>query len=805
MLQLADRSKTAARRWMVTALSVLVVSATPFVAAALEPDVPRSFTVLPGAEAPVVASMSWTGVEGAESYIVSVATDAAGPYRDILDVPEPVAEWSDGLSGVRYWFRVVAVDGSGTRSGYAQAGPVAATWAAGPHRSADVQANTCARCHSIHSGLSALLFKVASAAEIPDASVVCIDCHAGSNAQAPDVMGPGGDTFSGVSGHTFDPSHKGSSLTCASCHDAHGDATGSPMIRSRIIAASQDTTSGTQAWCSTCHLQRGDSFAGQYPAVSDPSRDASGYPVAGTWPGMDTYLSSGNAHARIGESTQTAGSGRMVTRETGDCAYCHSAHGSANAYDGLRETYGPVTESTLATDQANGRYATLCLRCHSADSDPAVAGADIATFVTASAAETSTAGHRIRTAGGTLPVGSPLPCYDCHGPHGSTRGNASNLSDALGGGLTTSSPADVRRFCFTCHTTAGTRLGWDSELGEYVPVDESELFEGIARTGGVLALPSVPEHEASASDSCYDCHGQDYASPDGSNVHRPAVPDAAESAALAVPMAVSVEASHAVAASDAGCSVQGCHTGDLALIHQSAVATYSVEPTAATTTVASEVAGVLVASASESTGSVSGAQTLTVTLASCEVCHATSAAPQASCGACHASGPGDHARFASHEATGAAALGETTVTVAGVAYSPLACSACHELDLAREHAVGGCMTCHPSPADSLDPAWDGGCVGGGCHASSPDGSLHSTIDADHAVAMDNGCTTDACHTTIRGLDSAAIHASASTVTSRGVSVSSCLVCHSPGVIPPSGCGSAGCHADRLEPHGASTP
>jgi hypothetical protein len=118
-------------------------------------------------------------------------------------------------------------------------------------------------------------------------------------------------------------------------------------------------------------------------------------------------------------------------------------------------------------------------------------------------------------------VGAPLPCFECHNPHGSTRGNASLITDERGASLdTTTSAGSVRAFCFTCHTTSDTTEGWDSVAGTYTADASAGEVVGLARDGGVLHLPEGPGHARADTESCYQCHGDSY-SPGGYNVHNP--------------------------------------------------------------------------------------------------------------------------------------------------------------------------------------------------------------------------------------------------------------------------------------------
>ena len=126
-------------------------------------------------------------------------------------------------------------------------------------------------------------------------------------------------------------------------------------------------------------------------------------------------------------------------------------------------------------------------------------------------ASVTPAGHSIVTSGGTLPVGAPLPCFECHNPHGSKRDNTALITDERGASLTTTSAAGVREFCFTCHSTSDTVSGWDSASATYTAVSSADKVVGLPRDGGVLLLPAHDGHAQADTASCYDCHGASYA------------------------------------------------------------------------------------------------------------------------------------------------------------------------------------------------------------------------------------------------------------------------------------------------------
>ncbi len=446
---------------------------------------------------------------------------------------------------------------------------VASAFAYSPHISATGVTSSCASCHSAHSSDASLLLRTAGGG--PSRTASCLNCHNGTNADASNIANGPVDSFGLSSGHTIDVGTTSAAGIggCDTCHNIHGASSDARRIPARKINGVAVTSAGKQL-CLACH-DAGDSWYGAgYPSTASPTRDATGYPVSGTWPGPSTYASETNAHRLIPETTQTISPGDPVAREQGDCRYCHAAHGGKNAYDGLLTTFTVPSQSTLASDQADGSYAALCFTCHGGPTPNgfSTAPVDIKQFATAAG---GSSGHSIVTSGGTLPVGAPLPCFECHNPHGSKRGNGSLLSDERGASLATTSAAGVRAFCFTCHTASDTTAGWDSTAQAYAPVPSAEKIVGLPRDGGVLHLPAIDGHAESDTVSCYECHGNSYDS-GGRNVHDPGQGSSTASAtgpllALApnavvtgaVPATISVDAS---ASSQPSASVAA--TGSLA-------------------------------------------------------------------------------------------------------------------------------------------------------------------------------------------------------------------------------------------------
>lgn len=415
-----------------------------------------------------------------------------------------------------------------------------------PHSPYTNETKVCAECHKPHqaSGRSILRGR-GDLTDGFDGVKFCFGCHDGTVAVNVKT-GLSNASFDGESGHALEArtwSRAGGDLTdaCSSCHAPHEDIAKRPRIPVRSIDVTMPggsvqermVTGADNTWCFACHDDEDSWYRslgkGPYPSLSSPSRDASGYPVLGAYPGKTVYADPAkNAHTNIpaGSMADWAIAGREATRVAGDCLWCHSGHRGKNKYDGLLDTFGP--SSAEASDTVDGRYAAMCFWCHAPDG--LVEAPDIKTAVTGDPAES---GHTVGTVGGTYPKNSPLPCYECHNPHGSSRGNKVNISDALGQNLDPRDPSDpanvgasvekVRQFCFSCHVTydadaaTGRPWAWDSLSGAYVPVSQSDKVAGLVRNAAIganaLRLPMADGHQkADTARSCYECHG---------DVHRP--------------------------------------------------------------------------------------------------------------------------------------------------------------------------------------------------------------------------------------------------------------------------------------------
>lgn len=455
----------------------------------------------------------------------------------VIRVPTIQAcQWVDRLPGEQAYARVLRVLLLGVVAAVLASPAVA--FAASPHVAYDSGSAACDACHAPHQASSTrYLFNERATAGGARASqaALCYTCHDGSTAGN---VKTGPYSFGSASGHTVEergPGAAGADLTdtCSSCHYAHNDWTDDvrlprPTINGRAV------TGADTSWCLACHDDAQSWYTSTtttpYPQLSSPVRAEDGYPATGTFPGATVYTDAvANPHASIPASIVpgVAVPSREATRVAGDCLYCHAAHGGVSERDGLLRPFGASSDSVV--DREQGRYAELCFRCHAgADSELDFGVADIKSLVTHDADDP---GHTIRTAGGTYAPGSPLPCYECHNPHGSAGGNTRLIADTVGEGLDPRTPADpenagasadkVRRFCFACHTTydtapVGRPWGWDSEAGEYAAVGATDDVVGLARSAAVganlLRLPSATGHNKDDLNSCYDCHG---------DIHRP--------------------------------------------------------------------------------------------------------------------------------------------------------------------------------------------------------------------------------------------------------------------------------------------
>jgi hypothetical protein len=613
---------------------------------------------------------------------------------------------------------------------------------------------------------------------------VCYFCHG----QEPYTAGPAGATGSNIEAEFFEvfeqpqPTVKtmhpvDAGLNCSNCHDPHKDPYANPDLLRSYDAITGKPVTGGNAFCWTCHgttRNRRISFSIQ---TINPLRDY--------------YLNSGGDH-RTG---YVLSAHSMVSTPSGiSCLGCHSEHGAPRGKLLNARLSASTSAAEAATDRDAGAYAQACLQCHDGGAQLVEGAANIKQYVTYGAADTGIlagAGHRVKSDGGDLPVDAPLPCTSCHGPHGSNRGNLYLLSDALVGDFDASA-VSVRRFCLSCHVTSEL-LGWNSTSAAYVAVSGTDEVAGLPRDGGAygsgpsgqgynwLRLKVTAGHAAADSQSCYECHGNDYTTAASANVHAPAVYPIWKH--LAAPASASVTI-QGVAYGPVTCS--SCHAYDLYTEHDKASAS----------------------SAS----------------ADCVACHPT---PRSSLvtwgqgcaqGNCHAGTSPDpmHGTIdAAHNAPTVsctqaschnASIGLAALHVDGkrsvAGQVRTSCALCHADGVP---ATADCSTCHgytEHPAHTVS----GPCIGSNCHSSDAI-AIHnasaSKCQACHAPSKTKSFSCGACHTSPHPNQVGVLyHGGAgdlcvschSTGNVKGIHGDKCMTCHSVAVSPYTGsCSQTGCH------------
>jgi hypothetical protein len=244
-----------------------------------------------------------------------------------------------------------------------------------------------------------------------------------------------------------------------------------------------------------------------------------GVTLRGRWPGEQIYSDTRllpNGHY-VSPHARDADMPRRDAGGDGLCLNCHDPHARPGR-DLLIASYGNI--SGHAESGPPAAYG-LCFSCHGragvGSMEPE--SRNIEDYYDTGLNGTS-AGHQIRRNPAVaiswpahVKIGDKLPCYDCHNPHGSAgndfvRPNGALISDQRRdwSGLddTLADAAQARAFCLACHIPADGIPG-------------SQTVEGIVMN----TLPDEDAHRSAAVQSCYDCHGKDYSSATGYNVHNP--------------------------------------------------------------------------------------------------------------------------------------------------------------------------------------------------------------------------------------------------------------------------------------------
>jgi len=306
--------------------------------------------------------------------------------------------------------------------------------------------------------------------------------------------------------------------SCAQCHTSHGDGTPSPYG----LFEENSNRLCFGASLGGCHADRPTGATLGYPA-----QESDRMPTGSSDPGYFEYNVGGQ---RVpGVQNLVRWPGRLIWEDplfsphyadpdmplkdlygNGACDNCHNVHGGPNAHDLLDTTYRGIVGSQIGALPSN--YA-LCLNCHSQFGPPGMDDTSrmIAYYYDRSINPKKRSGHGFGGLG-YVPSNSRMPCFDCHNAHGSigngnSGGNRYLISDQRPGwyGLTDikNNNAQVRRFCFGCHRSSDGLGGGTVE--------------------GVMPgrLPGRPDHQYNGTTHCYNCHGRDYSTPTGNNVHNP--------------------------------------------------------------------------------------------------------------------------------------------------------------------------------------------------------------------------------------------------------------------------------------------
>lgn len=308
---------------------------------------------------------------------------------------------------------------------------------------------------------------------------------------------------------------------CGQCHILHAEQ--QPQA-GNLFAPNDNSLCYSTTGIGGCHINRPDGGTSGYPAQEQDrfpdlhpyhgyfEANSSGARTAGVnnrvrWPGRAIWENSTySAHYSSPAMPRLDGTGH------GSCLNCHDVHNGATPYDHLRKPYGPIAGSTTS---GAPRELDLCFSCHGPNGPSGMSPESrrIADFYSRSATASERAGHAIMETRGVVKKGDRLPCYNCHNAHGSAGNdrqnpNAQLVSDQRLGwnGLTNliNDSTQARRFCAACHA--------------YPDVPGSGgVVEGIRPTG----LPNAYPHRSYETKHCYDCHGRDYSTPNGFNVHNP--------------------------------------------------------------------------------------------------------------------------------------------------------------------------------------------------------------------------------------------------------------------------------------------
>jgi len=320
---------------------------------------------------------------------------------------------------------------------------------------------------------------------------------------------------------------------CTQCHEPHDNQGQAPEIKT-LFAPNDNQLCYDPGGLNGCHAQLPTGYPASEEDRMPPGSSSPGYFEVNAGgqrlPGVLLRRRWGGSAMFEDARVFTAGHfysphrndidmPRQDDAETGLCLNCHNTHAGQSDHDLLTAVYQPYGGTW--SQQASVRLA-LCLDCHGPSGPWGMEEENrrIAEYYDPAVNPDGMAGHAIRKDPDVaiswpshVTVGDPLPCYDCHNPHGSRGqdGVSSNgflLSDQRPGwqGLTNTRTdwEQNRRFCLGCH----------------IP---SDGVPGSIQVGGIVmnALPLQGPHNSIAHRGCFECHGNDYSEPTSFNVHHP--------------------------------------------------------------------------------------------------------------------------------------------------------------------------------------------------------------------------------------------------------------------------------------------
>ncbi len=353
---------------------------------------------------------------------------------------------------------------------------------------------TCTRCHNQHGYSGGRILKNPITGVITGTQY-CVDCHTatgdpaayarGGDKSGFDASAHGQAAAAGTGGFSTDPTQSGNQIGCLNCHTPH--ASDNPYLIARLDGTDNriDPVDYSSAWdkeglCFDCHSTQ---------AVGPKGWDV---------------------QAQFSQTSRHPIDTGQVT-----CASCHNPHRVTD----LQPVSVPTNTLQTADYTTAAGQVSFCLGCHQGRGtvltaqvttdtvvpyDVTIGGPAIGPYAT-----NPDSRHRLSSGPNS---GQPLPCGECHQPHGS--GNVRLLNDQMPTGAVTvtdlNDPAQARAFCLGCHRTADDPNPTPTVAG--VPVPKLTNFN----------VPADPDfHRSTSTEDCRSCHGNSYAGSWSRNVHRP--------------------------------------------------------------------------------------------------------------------------------------------------------------------------------------------------------------------------------------------------------------------------------------------